>query len=60
MPAGAPERQHWARGVKLGPKFKLTPAERKEALARRATGETTTALGRSYNVSHTTILRLRP
>jgi DNA invertase Pin-like site-specific DNA recombinase len=25
-----------ARGVKLGPKFKLTPAERREALARRA------------------------
>ena len=49
-----------ARGVKLGPKFKLTPDERKEALARRAAGETTTALGRSYNVSHTTISRLRP
>jgi DNA invertase Pin-like site-specific DNA recombinase len=49
-----------ARGVKLGPKFKLTPVERKEALARRAAGETTTALGRSYNVSHTTISRLRP
>jgi DNA invertase Pin-like site-specific DNA recombinase len=49
-----------ARGVKLGPKFKLTSAERKEALARRAEGETTTALGRSYNVSHTTISRLRP
>jgi DNA invertase Pin-like site-specific DNA recombinase len=49
-----------ARGVKLGPKFKLTPAERAEALARRAAGETTIALGRSYNVSHTTISRLRP
>jgi DNA invertase Pin-like site-specific DNA recombinase len=49
-----------ARGVKLGPKFKLSAAERKEALARRAAGETTTALGRSYNVSHTTISRLRP
>jgi hypothetical protein len=48
-----------ARGVKLGPKFKLTPDERKEALARRAAGETTTALGRDYNVSHTTISRLR-
>jgi DNA invertase Pin-like site-specific DNA recombinase len=49
-----------ARGVKLGPKFKLTPAERKEALARRAAGEASTAIGRSYKVSHTTILRLRP
>jgi DNA invertase Pin-like site-specific DNA recombinase len=49
-----------ARGVKLGPKFKLTPQERKEALARLAAGETTTALARAYNVSHTTISRLRP
>jgi DNA invertase Pin-like site-specific DNA recombinase len=49
-----------ARGVKLGPKFKLTPAEQKEALARLAAGEASTAIGRDYNVSHTTILRLRP
>jgi len=49
-----------ARGVKLGPKFKLNPGERKEALARRAAGEASTAIGRSYKVSHTTILRLRP
>jgi DNA invertase Pin-like site-specific DNA recombinase len=49
-----------ARGVKLGPKFKLSPAERKEALARLLGGETSTAIGRSYRVSHTTILRLRP
>jgi DNA invertase Pin-like site-specific DNA recombinase len=48
-----------ARGVKLGPKFKLTPAERKEALARRAAGESSTALGRAYRVSHSTILRLK-
>ena len=48
-----------ARGIKLGPKFKLNPAQRKEALARRAAGEASTAIGRSYNVSHTTILRLR-
>jgi DNA invertase Pin-like site-specific DNA recombinase len=49
-----------ARGVKLGPKFKLSPAERKEALARLAAGEPSTAIGRSYRVSHSTILRLRP
>jgi DNA invertase Pin-like site-specific DNA recombinase len=49
-----------ARGVKLGPKFKLTPAQRKEALARLAAGEASTAIGRSYRVSHTTILRLKP
>ncbi len=48
-----------ARGVKLGPKFKLTPEERIEALARLAAGEASTAIGRSYRVSHTTILRLR-
>jgi DNA invertase Pin-like site-specific DNA recombinase len=49
-----------ARGVKLGPKFKLTPAEREEALTRLAAGEASTAIGRSYQVSHTTILRLKP
>src|ERR1043166_442147 len=49
-----------ARGVKLGPKFKLSPGERKDALARLAAGEASTAIGRSYKVSHTTILRLRP
>jgi DNA invertase Pin-like site-specific DNA recombinase len=49
-----------ARGVKLGPKFKLSPAERKQALARLLAGETSTAIGRAYRVSHTTILRLRP
>jgi DNA invertase Pin-like site-specific DNA recombinase len=49
-----------ARGVKLGPKFKLTPAERKEALARLLAGESATNIGRDYKVSHTTILRLRP
>src|SRR5262249_24476780 len=48
-----------ARGVKLGPKFKLSPAERKEALDRLAAGETSTSIGRSYRVSHSTILRLR-
>jgi DNA invertase Pin-like site-specific DNA recombinase len=49
-----------ARGVKLGPKFKLSPAERREALARLAAGEASTKIGRSYRVSHSTILRLRP
>jgi DNA invertase Pin-like site-specific DNA recombinase len=49
-----------ARGVKLGPKFKLSPDQRKQALARLAAGEASTAIGRSYRVSHSTILRLRP
>jgi DNA invertase Pin-like site-specific DNA recombinase len=47
-----------ARGVKLGRKFKLTPHQRNEALARRNTGETLMDIARSYNVSHSTISRL--
>jgi DNA invertase Pin-like site-specific DNA recombinase len=49
-----------ARGVKLGPPFKLTPHQRLEALARRETGEPLTDIARSYSVSHSTISRLRP
>jgi len=48
-----------ARGVKLGRKFKLTPHQQREARARRARGEALTEIGRSYNVSHSTISRLR-
>jgi DNA invertase Pin-like site-specific DNA recombinase len=48
-----------ARGVKLGRKFKLTPHQRREALARRERGkESQTEIARSYNVSHSTISRL--
>ena len=47
-----------ARGVKLGRKFKLTPHQQREARARRARGEALTEIGRSYNVSHSTISRL--
>src|SRR3954466_15843098 len=50
-----------ARGVKLGRKFKLTPHQRKEAVARRERGEESqTDIARSYNVSHSTISRLKP
>src|SRR6202521_4331830 len=49
-----------ARGVKLGRKFKLTAHQRQEALARRERGEESqTDIARSYNVSHSTISRLR-
>lgn len=49
-----------ARGVKLGRKFKLTPHQRGEALARRESGkESQTDIARSYNVSHSTISRLK-
>src|SRR5215469_16774750 len=47
-----------ARGVKFGRKQKLTPHQRQEALARREAGEALTAIGRTYNVSHSTISRL--
>ncbi len=48
-----------ARGVRMGRKPKLTPHQRREALARRDAGEPLTEIGRSYAVSHSTISRLR-
>jgi DNA invertase Pin-like site-specific DNA recombinase len=47
-----------ARGVRFGRKLKLTAHQRSEALARREAGETLAEIGRSYNVSHSTISRL--
>jgi len=48
-----------ARGVKLGRKPKLTPHQKREAIARRDLGDETHAeIGRSYNVSGWTISRL--
>jgi DNA invertase Pin-like site-specific DNA recombinase len=49
-----------ARGVLFGRPPKLTPHQRREAIARRDGGdETLTDIARSYNVSHSTISRLR-
>lgn len=49
------------RGVKFGPKFKLTPHQRREALERREKGEESVSdIARSYNVHHSTISRLKP
>jgi DNA invertase Pin-like site-specific DNA recombinase len=49
-----------ARGVKLGRRFKLTPHQRDEAVRRRDAGEESmTEIARSYNVSHSTISRMR-
>jgi DNA invertase Pin-like site-specific DNA recombinase len=48
-----------ARGVRLGRKPKLTAHQQREALARRDAGEPLTEIGRSYNVSHSTISRLQ-
>ena len=48
-----------ARGQSLGRPFKLTPHQRREAIARReARVETLAEIGRSYNVSGATISRL--
>jgi DNA invertase Pin-like site-specific DNA recombinase len=47
-----------ARGIKFGRKPKLTAHQIAEAKARRAAGEALAEIGRSYNVSHSTISRL--
>ena len=49
-----------ARGIRFGRKLKLTKHQREEALARREAGEALAEIGRSYNVSHSTISRLTP
>jgi DNA invertase Pin-like site-specific DNA recombinase len=46
------------RGVRFGRKLKLTPHQRREALARREAGEALTDIGRTFGVSHSTISRL--
>ena len=46
------------RGIKFGRKPMLTPHQIAEAKARREAGETLAEIGRSYNVSHSTISRL--
>jgi DNA invertase Pin-like site-specific DNA recombinase len=47
-----------ARGVRFGRKLKLTAHQRREALARRETGEALTDTARTFGVSHSTISRL--
>jgi DNA invertase Pin-like site-specific DNA recombinase len=48
-----------AKGVKMGPKFKLTDHQKRDAIKRRDHGvETLAEIGRSYNVSGWTISRL--
>ena len=47
-----------AAGVKMGRKPKMTPHQVKEAIRRRDIGEPMRDIGRSYNVSHSTISRL--
>jgi DNA invertase Pin-like site-specific DNA recombinase len=47
-----------AAGVHMGRPSKLTPHQKREAIARRDAGEAQTAIARTYGVSHTTIGRL--
>ena len=47
-----------ARGVVMGRRPKLTHHQRQEAIVRREAGESLVDIGRSYNVSHSTISRL--
>jgi DNA invertase Pin-like site-specific DNA recombinase len=47
-----------AQGVHMGRPPKLTPHQRREAIARRDAGEALTDIARTYGVSHTTIGRL--
>jgi DNA invertase Pin-like site-specific DNA recombinase len=47
-----------ARGVVMGRRPKLTQHQRQEAIARGEAGESLVDIGRSYNVSHSTISRL--
>ncbi len=48
-----------ANGVKMGRPPKMTPHQVKEALRRRDAGEPMREIARSYNVSHSTISRIR-
>lgn len=48
-----------ARGIKLGRPPKLTPHQKREAIERRDSGEALTKIARTYNVSHSTISRLK-
>jgi len=46
-------------GVRFGRKPKLTAHQQQEALRRRENGEATTSIALSFNVSHSTICRLK-
>jgi Helix-turn-helix domain len=47
-----------AKGVKFGPKPKLTKHQRDEALKRLAAGESCRAIAKTFDVHHATIARL--
>jgi DNA invertase Pin-like site-specific DNA recombinase len=56
---GEGRQRAMARGVVMGRRPKLTVHQRREAIARRDAGEVLTDIARSFNVSHSTISRLR-
>jgi DNA invertase Pin-like site-specific DNA recombinase len=47
-----------AKGVQFGRPVKLTPYQRREAIDRQAIGETLASIGKSFNVSHQSIMRV--
>jgi DNA invertase Pin-like site-specific DNA recombinase len=55
---GEGRKRAMAKGVVMGRKPKLTHHQRQEAVARREAGESLMDIGRSFNVSHSTISRL--
>jgi DNA invertase Pin-like site-specific DNA recombinase len=55
---GEGRKRAQARGVRFGRRPKLTPHQISEARSRREAGEALAEIGRSYNVSHSTISRL--
>jgi DNA invertase Pin-like site-specific DNA recombinase len=55
---GEGRKRALVRGVRFGRKPKLTKHQVAEAILRREAGEALTEIGRSYNVSHSTISRL--
>jgi DNA invertase Pin-like site-specific DNA recombinase len=57
---GEGQQRARARGVPLGRKPKLTPHQKREALARRDAGEPLAEIARAYGVHHSTISRLQP
>jgi hypothetical protein len=48
-----------AQGARFGRKHSLKPDQQADARRRLAAGESARALGKAYNVSHSTISRLR-
>ena len=55
---GEGRKRAQARGIKFGRPSKLSPHQRREAMARLTAGESQSDVARSYGVAHTTIGRL--